>query len=123
MSTTDYRALATEVNDLCRFLVAELGFDRPAAHFEPALDRLWHVVHVLQPAGTIGLSSLDYTLEPALFLLAHPGVGCERGGPHSPPTIEDPRMVAKYREMAAKGIKGFLLVQELYERPLRRSEP
>jgi hypothetical protein len=116
--TIDYRALAAEVRDLCRFLVDELGLDRPASHFEPALDRLWHVVHVLQPAGKIGLSSMDYTLEPALFLLAHPGVGCERGGPHSPPTVTDQRMVDRYREAARKAIKGFLLVQELYARPI-----
>lgn len=118
MSTVDYRALAAEVHDLCRFLASELGFDRPAAHFEPAFERLWHVVHVLRPAGKIGLSSMDYTLAPALFLLAHPGVGCERGGPHSPPAVTDQRMVEKYREQAAKAIKGFLLVQELYERPI-----
>jgi hypothetical protein len=59
---------------------------------------------------------MDYTLGPALFLLAHPGVGCERGGPHSPPTITDPRMVSKYREEAKKVVKGFLLVQELHNR-------
>jgi hypothetical protein len=113
----DYKELANEVRDLCRFLVDDLGMDWPASHFESALDRLWHVAHVVRPAGKIGLSSMDQTLVPALFLLSHPGVGCERGGPHSPPTVTDPQMVYKYRLMAKAAIEGFLLVQDIYERP------
>lgn len=119
MSNVDFGALAAEVRGLCKFLVEDLGMDRPASHYEEALDRLWHVAHVIRPSGKLGLASMDHTLVPALFLLSHPGVGCERSRPHSPPSVTDLRMVGEYRRMAALGIKGFLLVQELYDRPLR----
>jgi hypothetical protein len=116
--SVDYKALAEEVRDLCRFLQDDLGLNRPASHFEPTVERLWHIVHVMQPPAKIGLAGMEQTLAPALFLLTHPGVGVERGGPSSPPSVIDERMVDQYRRMARRAIEGFVVMQELYQRPL-----
>ncbi len=116
MSSIDYKALAAEVRELCRSLRDELCLDRPATYIEPLVDRLWPIAVRSDVKGKIGLSDMDKTIVPALFLLSHPGVGVESAGPHSPPAVTDPRMVDEYRRQARRCIQAFLLVQELYGR-------
>ena len=114
--TVDYKALANEVHQLCKWLCDELGLNQPASHYEATVERLWEVAHVINPEGKLGLTGMKETLIPGLFLLEHPGVGVEKSGPHSPPAVTDDKMVYRYRIMARRAIKGFLVMQELYQR-------